>query len=80
MKKYEKFIELLQDEKYQTKEYPTEFNVYFEQLNDYGKIAYLFDDLVKELGTIPSQTEYVNAGVERAKEFFKSSGNKSREK
>lgn len=70
MKKYEKFIEILKDEKYQTREYPAEYNVYFEQLNDYGNIAYLFDDLIKELGTIPTQTEYVEAGVQRAKEFF----------
>ncbi len=79
--RFEKFTEVNQviqlnrnatidDEKYQTKEYLAEFDIHFEQLNNYGNIAYLFDDLVKELVRITTQTKYVKCGVERAKEFF----------
>ena len=43
----------------------------FEELYSYGFVgAYMFDDLKKELGRIPSQYEFVKEGLTRAEEFF----------
>ena len=42
----------------------------FECLFDYGNIITLFDELKEETGCIPSQSEYINAGLARAENFF----------
>lgn len=43
----------------------------FEQLRSYGKgIATLFDDLIEDLGRIPTQDEFIRAGLVRCQEFF----------
>ncbi|MGB3160373.1 MAG: hypothetical protein WBA84_03905 [Carnobacterium sp.] len=65
------FKEMLEREEYKSENYELhEYDGAFEMLADYGNIKTLFDDLVKELGEIPTQQEYVEAGVKRAKLFF----------
>lgn len=62
---------MLEQEKYKAINYEIhEYDRAFEDLMDYGNIKSLFDDLVNELGEIPCQQQYVEAGVERAKLFF----------
>lgn len=62
---------LLATDYYKAGFYFTCFIQEFEDLGDYGNIKTLFDDLLQQLGRPPSQQEYVLAGTERAKEFFK---------
>lgn len=69
---YGEFLDLVGSEDFKAKKYEARYHQAMEQLYDYGNIVYLFDDLVKELGRVPSKAEYVDAGFERAKEFFAS--------
>lgn len=65
-----KLQELLQTEEYRAVEYQANHNQDFEDLNDYGGISHLFDELKKELKRVPSQQEYISAGLVKAEEFF----------
>lgn len=67
----EEYKNMLEQEEYKAVNYPVHsYGDMFEMLMDYGDITSLFDDLVDELGRVPSQQEYINAGIERAKLFF----------
>lgn len=65
------YEEMLSKKEYKAITYPPHtYDSAFEDLMDYGNITNLFDDLVDSLGRVPTQTEYVNAGVERSKRYF----------
>lgn len=68
---YKEFLEIIKAEKFEVKTYDKQYYPEFEALFDYGNIAVLFDDLMKENdGIPPTQQEYVEAGLVRAKKFF----------
>lgn len=67
---YSEFLDLVGTKEFSAKKYEARYHQEMEQLYDYGKIVNLFDDLMKDLGRVPSKTEYVEVGFERAKEFF----------
>ncbi|WPC08621.1 hypothetical protein [Globicatella sp. PHS-GS-PNBC-21-1553] len=69
---YLDFLGLVASEEFKAEKYEHVYHQAMEQLYDYGNIISLFDDLMKEFGRVPSKTEYVEVGVERAKEFFTS--------
>ena len=66
-----KIKELLEREEFEATQYPGVKYDAFEALYDYNVIG-LFDEMVTELGRIPSSQEFVSAGLKRAKEFFES--------
>lgn len=70
LKNYKEFIDLLNTEEYKAKKYEHVYHQELEQVFDFGVIT-LFDDLINELGRVPSKSEYVEAGTIRAEKFFK---------
>lgn len=67
---YKEFVEMLNGEEFATKTYETtEKNSDFQKVHDYDVID-LFDELSEQFGRVPTQTEYIESGVERAKSFF----------
>lgn len=55
---------------YFQKVYPQHTHPTFENLIEYGDISSIWEDLITKLDRIPSQTEYVAEGMERARVFF----------
>lgn len=66
---YLDLLDLLNTEEFKQQEYEYHYNTEFEKLPDYGVID-LYDDLKKEFGRIPSQTEYIESGLIIAEDFF----------
>lgn len=61
---------LLASPEYKQKQYDIHTHPHFERLNEYGGIATLFDDMCDQLGRLPSQSEYIAAGLLRAESYF----------
>lgn len=68
--KNEAIRELLGQDLYNIVEVEKVRNASFEALNYYGEIFTVFDDLLKGLGRVPSQREYIQEYIWRAKAFF----------
>lgn len=68
--KNEAIRELLGQDQYNIIEVEKVKNASFEALNYYGETFTVFDDLLKELGRVPSQREYIQEYIWRAKAFF----------
>ena len=61
---------MLNQPEYALINYPLHTHPTFELLIDYGDISNLLDEMVAEIGRFPTQKEYVEAGVMRAKSYF----------
>lgn len=64
-----RIIELIETKEFERIPKRGKHNPYFEGLYDYG-VFDLFEDLKEELGRIPSQTEYLERGLQCAEKFF----------
>lgn len=69
-----KIRELLKTKEYRAKEYPRVVFPEFERCNNYGDILDLFEELHEQNGVFPSQSQYIEEGINRCRAFFSKQG------
>lgn len=72
----EQFNNLLREPEYHFTDIPSPRYEEFEKLRKYGEVANLFEELEESLGRPPTQSEYIQIGLIRAEEFFRTNTKK----